>query len=883
MFGFANESAPVVRDVLLRDGSTLRLEAPMPSDFDEIKEFFDGLSPESRFMRFHGYARTDIAARAAAEAGGVDRVALIARHDGRVVAVAGFDGLREPGAAAVAFAVADDFQGRGAGTRLLEQLAEIAATRGITRFDAEVLVGNRAMLGVFEGAGFAVRRRVWFGELTVSLDIAPTETVRERIDERDHFAAVASLRPLLAPSSIAVVGAAPTSGNVGRAVLANIIAGEFQGVVTPVNRAGGVVCSRRAARSLSELDVAPELVIIAAAGEEVLEFAAEAAASGAKALLVLPASLTEDDVASVERDERLLEIVRGSGLRIVGPSALGVVNTAAEVSLNATFSGARVRAGALAIGAQAVAPGIGLLGQAQARQMGISTLVSVGGRADVSTNDLLEWSEADDRTAVVMLYVESFGNPERFARIAQRVSRRKPILVIKGRRSAERARGQARSDTVAALRGDAVIDAVLQQAGVLRFDSSEELFHVAQLFESQPLPSGRRIGIVSNSASVATLAADGCATRGLEVRDARGAPYPVVLGLGAGAREYASRVRELLADAGIDALMLCYVDRLEGDPEGVLDAISAVSAGGPKPVVASVVRSDGRLPEGSGAGVPNYVFPESCVAVLARAAERRDWLSRPLGVRPDYPGLDGTAARAVISSVLAREPAGGWLSLRDAEGLLATHGLPVVVSRRCGDLERALAVAQEVGGPVVLKADFPSPARAGEVDAVLFGLEGESAVRSGWRELERRVQAAGREWIGAIVQPLVAPGADVLVGAFSDPDLGPVMAVGLGGHQAGLGESIACRRLPATDVEADELIYACRGVATQLDGFRGGARLDRNALRELILRFALLLREVPEVVEADLNPVRCTADSGLVLDMRIRIEPRRPVKHGKTW
>jgi succinyl-CoA synthetase alpha subunit/RimJ/RimL family protein N-acetyltransferase len=493
MFASAGESESLVRDVLLRDGATLRLQAPTPADFEDIREFFDSLSERSRYLRFHGYARTDIAARAAVQGGGVDRVTLIARYGGPVVAVAGFDGLREPGAAEVAFAVTDDFQRRGAATRMLEQLAEIAADRGITRFDAEVMFENRAMLGVFEGAGFAVRRRGWSGEMTVSLDITPSEAVRERIDERDHFAAVASLRPLLAPSSVAVVGAMAAPGNVGRAVLENIFEGGFQGVVTPVDREGGVVYSRRAARSLAELEDAPELVIIAVADDEVLEFAAEAAANGARALLVLPAGLDDDGVASMERDEQLLEIVRGSRLRIVGPSSLGVVNTAAEVSLNATFSGARVRAGALAIGAQAVAPGIGLLGYAQARQMGVSIVVSIGGRADVSTNDLLEWCEADDRTAVVMLYVESFGNPEHFTRIAQRVSRRKPILVIKGRRSAERARSQARSDTVAALRGDAVIDAVLYQAGVLRFDNSEELFHVAQLFESQPLPSGLRL------------------------------------------------------------------------------------------------------------------------------------------------------------------------------------------------------------------------------------------------------------------------------------------------------------------------------------------------------------------------------------------------------
>ena len=883
MFASAGESEPLVRDVLLRDGSTLRLQVPTPADFEQIKEFYDGLSAESRYMRFHGYGRTDVVAHAAAEGGGVDRVTLIARYRGRVVAVAGFDGLREPGAAEVAFAVADDFHGRGAGTRMLEQLAEIAADRGISRFDAEVMFGNQAMLGVFEGAGFAVRRRGSFTELTVSLDITPSEAVRERIDERDHFAAVASLRSLLAPSSIAVVGAAATPGNVGRAVLANIVSGGYRGVVTPVTRAGGVVCSMRAARSLAELQVAAELVIITVGGDEMLEFAAEAAANGAKALLVLPASLEDDGVASLERHERLLEIVRGSGLRIVGPSSVGVINTAPEVSLNATFSGAKVRAGGLAIGAQAVAPGIGLLGHAEARQMGVSILVSVGGRADVSTNDLLEWCDADDRTVVVMLYVESFGNPERFIRVAQRVSRRKPILVIKGRRSAERARRQARSHTGAALRGDAVIDAVLHQAGVLRFHSSEELFHVAQLFERQPLPSGRRTAIVSNSASVATLAADACATRGLRATDARGAPYPVLLGLGAGASAYAAVVHELLDVAGVDALMVFYVDRPEGDPEAVLEAISAVSDGQPKPVLASVVRSDGRLPVGSAQSVPNYAFPESCVAVLARAVERREWLSRPLGVRPLYPDLDGTTARAVISSALDREPAGGWLSARETLALLASHGIPVAASYRCRDLERALAVAREISGPVELKADFAAPEHASEIDAVLPGLEGEAALRSGWRELHRRVETAGRDWTGAILQQLVAPGADVLVGAFSDPDLGSVIALGPGGHQAGLGETVAFRLPPTTDIEANELIDSCHDVATELDRFRGATALDREALRELILRFALLLGEVPEVVEADLNPVRCTTNGSLVLDMRARIERRRPLTRVKTW
>jgi acetate---CoA ligase (ADP-forming) len=457
----------LVRDVLLRDGSTLHLQAPVPSDFGDIKAFYDGLSPESRYSRFHGYGRTDAAARAAAEASGVDRLALMGRHDGRVVAVASYDGLREPGVAEVSFAVADDRQRHGIGTRMLEQLAAVGAERGLHRFDAEVMPDNEPMLGVFEHAGFAVRRRSSFGELTVSLDITPTEAVQERIDERDHFPAVASLRPVLAPASVAVAGAAAVPGNVGRAVLANIIGGGFQGVVTPVNRAGGVVCSMRAARSMGELEAAPELVIIAAAGDELLEFAADAAVSGARALLVVPAGAEEDGPASAGREQRLLEIVRGAGLRMVGPDSWGVLNTAAEVSLSTTFTGAIVRAGALAIGSQS--GGLGLLGHAAARQLGVSMFVSVGDRADVSTNDLLEWCEEDERTAAVMLYVETFGNPEHFTRIARRVSRKKPILALKGRRSDGLARGEPLSDTAAALRGDAVADALLHQAGVLRF------------------------------------------------------------------------------------------------------------------------------------------------------------------------------------------------------------------------------------------------------------------------------------------------------------------------------------------------------------------------------------------------------------------------------
>lgn len=299
--------------------------------------------------------------------------------------------------------------------------------------------------------------------------------------------------------------------------------------------------------------------------------------------------------------------------------------------------------------------------------------------------------------------------------------------------------------------------------------------------------------------------------------------------------------------------------------------------------MASVVRSNGQLPASDGIGVPNYAFPDVCVAVLARAAERREWLSRPLGVRPDYPDVDVDAARGLIASLLAREPEGCWLSLHDANALMATYGVPVAISHRCHDLDQVIAVAEEVDGALTLRADLTNPPHTSELDAVLQGLKGKSALRAGWGELERRVQIAGRAWTGAIVQPMVPPGGDVLVGSFRDVDLGAVLAVGLGGPRAGLSEGIVCRRPPSTDTDADELIDACRGVATELDGYRGAPQLDRAALRDLILRFARMIDELPELVEADLNPIRCTTHSSIVLDMRVRIAPRRPSRRVKTW
>jgi acyl-CoA synthetase (NDP forming) len=716
----------------------------------------------------------------------------------------------------------------------------------------------------------------------VSLDIQPTETVQEKVEERDHLGVVASLRCILAPASVAVVGASNEPGDQGGDLFANLIAGGFQGVAIPVNRTGGVVRSVRAARSLNELAEPVELVVIAVPDEEVLGVATEAARVGAKAILVV-SRLADGAGAESEWQEQLLDVVRSAGLRMVGPGSLGVLNNDASVRLRGTFAGATAPPGRLAISSQSGAIGIGLLGDAAARRLGLSSFASLGGRADVSTNDLLEYWEEDQATAAVVLYVETFGNPEHFGHIARRVARRKPILAIKGRRP-QRSDARTGSHTAAALRGDALVDAILLQAGVMRFHSGDELFDTAEFFERQPLPLGRRIAIVSNSRGVATMAVDACWSRGLVV------DRSVAVRPSAGPTDYANQLRELLAEQTIDAVMVYYVDLVGTDAQSVLQAISVAAAGqAAKPVVASVLGSDGRRAERQADSVPNFRFPQTCASVLARAVERRAWLARALGQRPEFDGTDAKSARTRVTSWLdghateGMQEDNGWLPTPECEALLATHDIPFVVSESCTDVGRAVSAAAALSGPVVLKADFAPPAHAADVDAVLLGPQGDEAVRAGWQELERRCLAAGREWRGVTLQPLIGPGADVLVGALTDPDLGQVMAIGLGGRRAGLGRDVAYRLLPITDVDARELIDASETVSIQLDGFRGSARLDRVALQELILRFAALLRALPELVEVDLNPVRCLPSGALVLDMRMRVEQRTPLDAVTQW
>src|SRR4051794_22973562 len=817
---------PLVRDVILRDGSALRLRSPEAGDEAAIKAFFDALAPESRYMRFHGAGRTDTVSRDYAGADGDTRVALLARFGDRVVAVAGYDRLNEPGVAEVAFAVADDMQGRGLATRMLEQLAQVGGERGVRRFDAEVLSDNRRMLGVFSSAGFDIRRETAFGEAHLELDIRPSERAAEAMAERVHRAAVASLRPVLAPASVAVVGASAREGSLGAELLRRIVAGGFAGVAAAVSRGGGVVSSMRAVPATGDLPDPPELAIVAVPATEVLEAVVEAAEAGARGVLVVSAGFSDtDEPEGREREEALLEAGRAPGGpprgaespgvgdkrppgapaprarragRLVGPNSLGLVNSDPAVALHAVLGDVDVRGGGLALSSQSGALGLALLGHAAARGLGVAAFVSLGNRADVSTNDLLEYWADDPRATVIALYVESFGNPRRFSQVSRRVSRLKPILAVKGNRG--RVPAAAASHTAGALGDEAAGDALLRQAGVLRVESTEALFDAAALLERQPLPRKRSVGIVTNSGGLGRIASDACTTRRLDLAvpgadtiarltehlpRADRVKNPVDLGVRAPLADYLTAVGALLDDDGVDAVIVVHAGRSGLERAAGLEALEAATAGAPKPVVACIVGPDGRLAERAEWRVPNYRFPEAAVRALALAADRRDWLSRPLGQRPTFDDVDAERAQAIAAACLA-DGGGGWLARAPAAELLATHGVPLLDAVHCDTGEEAVAAADRLGRPIALRADFPAPARAGDIDAVLLGLEGGAAVRAGWEELERRVVAAGRAWGGALVQPLVDAGADVLGGAGAPP--GPRAGGGGGsGGPAGRG------------------------------------------------------------------------------------------------
>ena len=876
-----SSAPPGALDVILRDGTTLRLRPPRTQDAEGLVEFLNGLSEQSLYYRFHGFPAVNQKLVAGfLEPDWDERGHLVGEMDGRVIALASYVRLRDPTAAEVAFAVADAFQRRGIGTRLLEQLAGRAATVGIERFVAEVLAANSQMLHVFEAVGFESTRRLESGTVEVEFRIAATETYLGRVDERDHRAAVASLRPFFAPSSVAVLGASRRRDSIGGLLYRNIIAGEFDGVAYPVNPSGDAVAGIRGYRSVEELPETPDLAVVCLPARHVLAGVEDALRRGTRALCVISAGFAEVGDEGRERQDQLLALVRAHGGRLVGPNCLGIAVSAPR--LNATFGPRALPPGPVAFSSQSGALGLALLEKAQERGIGLSAFVSIGNKADVSSNDLLEYWEDDEETGLIALYLESFGNPRRFGRIARRVARTKPILAMKSGTTSTGARA-ARSHTAALAGSEAAVEALFRQAGVIRARTLEELIDAAALFAGQPLPAGRRVAVITNAGGLGILCADACEAAGLELptlepgtEAALRAVLPTeasvanpvdMLGSATGST-YEQVVPIVLADPAVDALIALFVPPVVAGADEVATAVGRASTGAKgKPVLTSLI-AEGELPPTP--GLTNFPYPESAARALGLAAARAEWLRRPAGSVPALDGVDAARGRSVVAEALA---AGDdlWLRPDQVRELLQAYGIPVVPERVALTADEASEAATELGFPAVVKSGEPG-AHKTESGGIALGLTTPDEVRD----------AAARIGPPVVVQLMVEGSAELLAGMVQDPVFGPLVAFGPGGVFAELIGQADFRIAPLTDADAQELVT--EGKAGQLvRGFRGKPAADEHALADLLHRLSRLGDDLREIAELDLNPVIASPDGCVAVDARVRVSRVDAAPRTKTW
>ena len=885
---------PGARDVILRDGSTLRLRAPGSSDIQAIVGFFGALSQRSMYQRFHGFARIDNAtAGVFVDPDWHERGSLIgtlAALDGEpetIVALANYARLRDPACAEVALVVADRLQGVGVGTRLLEQLARAAAEEGIATFIGEVMPDNAPMLRVFADAGFAISRRLEGGTTEVRLEIQPTEAYRAAVDERDHVAVAASLVPFFSPRTVAVVGASTRRGSIGGELFRNILASDFDGIAYPVNPKAASVAGVKAYGTVAEIPGGIDLAVVCVPADKVLDEAEAALRKGTRALCVISAGFAETGTGGQRRQDQLLARVRAHGARLVGPNCLGIF--AAAHGLNATFAPHSFPAGNIGFSSQSGALGLALLEQAARRGVGLSGFVSIGNKADVSSNDLLEYWEDDPETDLVLLYLESFGNPRKFGRVARRVARKKPILAMKGGRTSAGQRA-AGSHTAALAGSTAAVDALFRQAGVTRADSLEELVDAAVLLSRQPLPRGRRAAVLTNAGGLGILAADGCAAAGLELpplapetrarlasvlpREASVANPVDMLGSAVGAT-YEAAIPHLLADAGIDSLLVLFVPPVVADldevAEAVVRGVHAAGATG-KPVLAAFICAGGAPPALIQADPPiaTFDFPESAARALGHAAERAEWLRRPSAAAAVPDGIDRETADSLVASVLESSN-DAWLTARQVRKLLRAYGIPVVAEHVAENTEEAVAAANELGYPAVVKTAVPGLHKT-DSGGVALGLSDAAAI----------TRAAQQIGCPVLVQKMVEGGVELLAGVVQDDVFGPLVAFGPGGVFAELIGEAQFRIAPLSQAEAEELVLT--GKAGKLvRGFRGRPPAGGAALVDLVLRLARLAEDQPAIAELDLNPVIALPDRCVAVDARIRVRAPTRVASTKTW
>ena len=849
-------------DAVLADGGTVHVRPITPDDAERLRAFHGRLSPESVYNRFFSMVRT-LPARDVERFTTVDhddRAALVALLRDEIVGVCRY--ARYPGTpdAEVAVVVEDAHQGRGLGALLLEHLEAAARERGVVRFVADVLPQNRRMIAVFRSAGFEVSREMADGYIELTFPIQETPASREVVRAREHRAEARSVERLLAPGAVAVVGASREPGTAGHELFRSLLEHGFAGPVYPVNPAAPHVLSVRAWADVRDVPDDVDLAVIALPAAQVLDAVRACSEKRVRGLVVVSGGFADAGEQGRARLAEVVQVARDGGMRLIGPNAMGVVNADAAVRLHATFAPGSPPPGRVGVFSQSGALAGTFLAEATRRGLGLSTFVSIGDRADVSGNDLLQYWQADAGTDVVLMHLQGFGNPRKFARIARVVGRTKPVVALKS----------GRGD------GDVAVDALFGSAGVIRVDTLAQLYETAQLLALQPLPAGRRVGIVGTSSALAALATDACRGAGLQVPEL---PEQVQLALHAlaGTTETANPVDlgslatpeqlrtalELVCDSGeVDALLALVTPH--PDEAGLAAALLGVSQRAVVPVLASFLGADGvpaALAVGGGqerGSVPSYASPESAAIALCRAAAYAAWRERPQGEVPELPDVRGDDARAVAA---AHPHDGQWLAPSAAAELLACTGIRTWPTAYPSTVEEAVAAAEAFGWPVVLKSAEARWRNRADMGAVQLGLHTPDDLRTAWAAVQALVQGGD-----VLVQPMALPGVSTVVRLRSDPAVGPLVSLRLGGVAADLLADPLTRTLPLTDLDAADLVGGIRG-AQLLEG------TDTGALQDVLLRVARLGEEVPDVAEVLLDPVLVGARGVVVLHAGVRLLP----------
>jgi acetate---CoA ligase (ADP-forming) len=878
-------------DVVLRDGSTVRVRPAVPEDADSILEFLQRLSAETRALRFFGsLSQGQLAERARSMAQGAadGEFALLATQgpEKRVVGHGMYSPIGED-RAEVAFVVADKCQGRGLGCILLTHLAQVASRRGIRVFEAGVLPHNHRMLRVFRDSGFAPRILAEPGEIRVEFPTEVTERALERFEQREAIAAVNAVRAFLSPRSVAVIGASRRRGTIGGEVFHNLLDFGFAGPVLPVNPTAPVVQS---VISYPDVDAVPsdvDLAVLLVPAERLLEVAEACGRKGVRSLVVISAGFAETGENGRARQRELVRICRAYGMRLIGPNCMGILNTNPEVRLNATFAPTPPPRGRVGFMSQSGALGLAVMDYAGTLNLGISSFVSVGNKADISGNDLIRYWEQDEDTDVILLYLESFGNPRKFSRIARRVARSKPIVAVKSGRSPAGARATGSHTGALLAASEVTVDALFHQSGVIRTDTLHQMFDVASLLANQPAPAGRRVAILTNAGGPGILCADTCEAEGLQVpmlsgetreklRDILASEAslanPVDMIASASAEQYRRGIEILGADPEVDALIVIFTPPLVTRSEDVARAITeAARTLTGKPIVAVFMQARG-VPEelrGADVRIPSFEFPEDAAMALARAARYTEWRDRLDDPLVEFADVRREEAAAIVAAALGAGTE--WLSPAEIGDLLSCYGLPVLRQKVVASAGEAEAAAAELGGRIALKAIAPGLIHKSDAGAIRLGLE-RHQVGDAAREMEGRLRDAGFAPSGYLVQQMAEEGVEMILGVVQDPQFGPVVACGAGGVLVELLKDVAVRLTPLTRRDAEEMVDEIRS-RPLLSGYRGSPPRDVPALVEAILRVGVLVEDLPQIQELDLNPILVHEQGVSIVDARVRVAP----------